>query len=94
MRGTREITVINMATFAVYRGRCFFPPREEKTVAVTPSGYAEIKACQFLEVFNAGFRCDYPGCSFIAKNERSLRFHKKQAHSSKGKMKDEVNENV
>ena len=85
MSGTREVIVVNLTNFSVSRGRYCFPPRGEKTVFVTPAGYAEIKACQFLKVFDAGLKCNYPGCNFIAKNERSLKFHKKQKHSPRKK---------
>lgn len=73
-----EITVVNLGKEVIRRGGYLFAPRAERTVRVTKAGYAEIKACQLLNVFDPGLRCDYSGCTFVAKNEASLKFHKRK----------------
>jgi len=73
----QEIIVVNSGREAVYRAGYWFEPRGETTVSVTEMGRAEIKACQVLNIFEPGFRCDYPGCSYVAKDESALDLHKK-----------------
>lgn len=76
------VTVINTSREQVWRAGYVFQPERERTVKVTTSGLAEIKACQTLSLFEPGFRCDHPRCGFIAKNSGALRFHKK-SHEKK-----------
>ncbi len=72
-----EITAVNTSRDEIWRGGYVFQPRQERTVLVTETGYAEIKACQALSIFDPGIRCTHPGCTFVAKSEGGLRFHKK-----------------
>lgn len=75
-----EIVVINTSSFAVERAGYIFSPKREKRITATEAGLAEIRACQSLQVFEPGLKCDFPGCDFVAANEKSLRFHKKRTH--------------
>ncbi len=72
-----EITAVNTSRDEVWRAGFLFRPKKELTVKVTETGYAEIKACQALNIFEPGVRCPHPGCNFMAKNQGGLRFHKK-----------------
>jgi len=72
-----EVTVVNMSQSQVWRAGYVFGPKQERTITVTETGYAEIKACQALAIYEPGIRCDHPGCGFIAKSEGGLRFHKR-----------------
>lgn len=86
-----EVTVVNLSNEAVHRGGWMFPPRSERTVHVSKSGYAEVKACQSLNIFDPGLRCDYPGCSFVAKNEARLKFHKRKHEREHAKEEEAAN---
>ena len=82
-RRIRPVIVVNVSNYSVERAGYLFPAKKERHVGVTKSGYAEISACQSLQVFEPGFKCDSPGCDFVAVNERSLAFHKKTLHQQK-----------
>jgi len=81
-----KITVVNTSRDDVWRGGYVFRPQQERTVKIGKTGYAEIKACQALHIFEPGVRCDHPDCSFIAKNESGLRFHKRIHNKDRAKV--------
>jgi len=85
-----KIVVVNTSTVPVERGGYIFAPRKEKTVTVTASVYAEIRACQVLQIFEPGLKCSQPGCGFVAVNEKSLRFHRKRFHRRAAEEKGET----
>jgi len=92
MAGKTGVTVVNTSLQPVWRGGYVFPPRQEKTVRVSGAKLAEVRACAALQVFDPGFRCDQPDCTFVAKNEASLRLHKKKEHNEdKRRLEDEQN---
>lgn len=87
-----EITVVNMSRNQVWRAGHVFGPKQERTIAVTDTGLAEIKACQALSIFEPGIRCDHPGCGFIAKSEGGLRFHKRIHDKNKAENRQDQEE--
>lgn len=85
-----EVTVVNTSKEGIMRGGWMFPPRSERTVMVSKSGYAEIKACQSLNIFEPGIRCDHPGCNFVTKNHARLKFHKRKHEKERAKLEEAV----
>lgn len=85
---TIEITVTNKTGDEVWRGGYVFQPRASRTINVDKTALAEIKACQALRIEKAAkeekkttareYKCDHPGCVFVAKNPGALAFHKKK----------------
>lgn len=89
MRTKFELTVVNMSDEFVTRAGITFGPKVEEQICVTGNGRAEIKACGALLIYAPGIPCDHPGCDFVGKNERSLKFHKKRMHQYNGGAEDE-----